>query len=55
MKLTDSKSRPIVNFPAYYLGRRNSMYSDRYTTVRHHYSPEALIERLSRPVAAPDS
>jgi hypothetical protein len=30
MKSTNNKSRPIVNFPAYFLGRPASRYLERY-------------------------
>jgi hypothetical protein len=34
VKATNVKSRPTVSAPAYFLGRPNSVYLDRYATVR---------------------
>jgi hypothetical protein len=34
VRTTTVKPRPIVNVPAYWQGRPNSMYLDRYARVR---------------------
>jgi hypothetical protein len=45
VKLTNNKSRPIVNVPAYYLGRPNSMYFDRYTTATALDTNRRVVDR----------
>ena len=34
MRTTNIRPRPIVNVPAYFLGRPNSIYLDKFATVR---------------------
>ena len=47
VKATNVKTRPTVGIPAYFLGRPNSMYLDRYATVRRNRPRKWLTRPVS--------